>query len=81
MAQSETVTERPDTTPLRINGVIVQDGAQANLDTARRRYRREYDRGYLLSEQGHDDHAQRVLDAANHELMLAERKYAQARSR
>jgi hypothetical protein len=76
-----TTREQFDTSPLRINGVIVQDGAQANLDTARRRYRREYDRGYLLSEQGHAEHAQRVLDAANHELMLAERKYAQARSR
>jgi len=76
-----TSTGRPDTSPLRINGVIVQDGVQANLDTARRRYRREYDRGYLLSEQGHADHAQRVLDEANRELLLAEQKYAQARSR
>lgn len=76
-----TPPEKPDTTPLRINGVIVQDGVQANLDTARRRYRREYDRGYLLSEQGHDLHAQRVLDEANRELLLAETKYAQARSR
>jgi hypothetical protein len=74
-------TEKPDTSPLRINGVIVQDGIQANLDTARRRYRREYDRGYLLSEQGHSEHAQRVLDTANSELLLAETKYAKARGR
>jgi len=73
--------DKPDTSPLRIGGVIVQDGVQSNLDTARRRYRREYDRGYMLSEQGHHDHAQRVLDAANSELLLAEKKYAAARGR
>jgi len=72
---------KPDTSPLRQNGAVVLDTVQRDLDTARRRYRREYDRGYLLSEQGHADHAQRVLDAANSELLLAERKYAQARGR
>ena len=74
-------TEKPDTSPLRLGGVIVHDGIQANLDTARRKYRREYDRGYLLSEQGHAEHAQRVLDEANSELLLAEQKYAKARGR
>jgi len=49
---------------------------QADLDTARRRYRREYDRGYLLEQQGHAEHAQRVLDAANRELKKAEDRYA-----
>jgi hypothetical protein len=56
-------------------------GAQYALEAARRRYRREYDRGYLLEQQGHADHAQRVLDEANRELRLAEQKYEQARRR
>lgn len=75
------VDETPDTSPLRLDGVIVQDAIQASLDTARRAYRREYDRGYLLSEQGHAEHAQRVLDDANRELRAAEMRYAQARKR
>jgi len=56
-------------------------GAQSILETARRRYRREYDRGYLLEQQGHADHAQRVLDEANRELKLAEDRYRKATER
>jgi len=56
-------------------------GAQFALDAARRRYRREYDRGYLLEQQGHADHAQRVLNAATAELQKAEARYAKRRGR
>jgi len=56
-------------------------GADFALEAARRRYRREYDRGYLLEQQGHADHAQRVLDEANRELKLAEDKFRKAGGR
>jgi len=56
-------------------------GADFALEAARRRYRREYDRGYLLEQQGHHVHAQRVLDEANRELKLAEEKYVKAGGR
>jgi hypothetical protein len=73
--------EKPDTSPLRSeSGAIIIDGVQGKLDAARRRYRISYDKGFSLSERGHPS-AQSVLDAANSELLLAERAYARARGR
>lgn len=73
--------EQIDTTPLYFNGAIVQDQTQRRLDAARAAYRRSYDRGYLLSEQGRHEVAQRILDAANADLCKAELAYAAARGR
>jgi len=73
---------RPDTSPLRTSeGAIVMDTAQKRLDQARKAHRRQYDRGYSLSERGFDSVAQDLLDAANASLREAELEYAQARGR
>lgn len=76
---------KPDTTPLYIQmgatKVIVQDEAQRRLDAARAIYRKQYDRGYLLSQKGQDEQAQRILDNANAALRAAEADYAAARQR
>ena len=60
--------------------MIVMDQAQKELDQARALYRRRYNRGYSLSEQGHAERAQAILDAANADLRAAEQKFAAARS-
>lgn len=49
----------------------LQDAAQSQLDRAAAKYRREYDRGYLLSQQGDSERAQRILDKANREYARA----------
>jgi hypothetical protein len=79
---------RPDTTPLYLTfgvgqdeKVIVQDETQRRLDAARAIYRKQYDRGYLLSQKGQDEQAQRILDNANAALRSAEEDYAKARAR
>jgi len=76
---------KPDTAPLYIQmgatRVIVQDEAQRRLDAARAIYRKQYDRGYLLSQKGQDETAQRILDNANAALRSAEADYAAARAR
>ena len=72
---------RPDTSPLRVNGLIVADDAQRRLDDARSIYRRAYNRGYSLSERGDDAGAQRILDNANAALRRAETIYEQERKR
>jgi hypothetical protein len=81
--------EKPDTTPLYIRfadesgetKVIVQDGPQRRLDAARALYRKRYNEGYSLSEQGFSEAAQGVLDRANAALRAAEEAYAAARGR
>jgi hypothetical protein len=80
---------KPDTTPLYIrfadedgeHKVIVQDAVQQRLDAARAIYRKQYDKGYSLSERGHSEMAQRILDNANAALREAEEAYAAARAR
>jgi hypothetical protein len=76
---------RPDTTPLYIQmgftKVVVNDEAQRRLDAARAIYRKQYDKGYLLSQKGQDETAQRILDNANAALRAAEEGYAAARAR
>ena len=73
---------RPDTSPLRTeSGAIVVDDAQRRLDEARAVYRRQYDRGFSLSERGFDGPAQAILDDANAALRIAEHVYAAARGR
>ena len=74
--------KRIDTSPLRtVSGAILVDDVQRRLDAARKQYRKQYDRGYLLSEQGSHGAAQRILDAANAALRKAEQEYAAARGR
>jgi hypothetical protein len=70
-----------DTSPLRCGGFIVEDDAQRRLDSARAVYRRQYDKGYSLSERGESDRAQRILDQANAALRQAEFGYARSRGR
>jgi len=75
---------KPDTTPLTITigddeRVIVMDETQRRLDAARAIHRKQYDRGYLLSQKGQDETAQRILDNANAALRAAEEAYAEAR--
>jgi hypothetical protein len=70
---------KPDTTPLRVNGVIVVDAVQKRLDTARAQHRKLYNQGYSLSERGEYDRAQRLLEMANTALLNAERMYAAQR--
>jgi len=72
--------EKPDTSPLRTeSGAIIVDEAQRKLDAARALYRKRYNQGYSLSEQGHSVRAQRLLDTANAELRSAEEQYAETR--
>jgi hypothetical protein len=71
----------PDTTPLRIGDAILVDDAQRDLDAARARYRKEYDRGYFLSERGNDVAAGRILHAASEALYRAELRYEAARAK
>ena len=71
----------PDTTPLYVSGAVLVDGVQRKLDEARKRYREQYDRGYVLSMTGRDEAGQRILDAANEALLKAEQEYADARKR
>ena len=59
---------------------IYNDALQQDLDAARRKYRRAYDRGFLLSQQGEDVEGQRILDAANRMLAKAEANFAAARA-
>lgn len=76
--------DKPDTTPLYLTvegqRVIVMDETQRRLDAARAIYRKQYDRGYNLSERGDSETAQRILDNANAALRAAEADYAKARS-
>lgn len=60
---------------------IYADALWQDLEDARRKYRRAYDRGYLLSQKGQDETAQRILDNANAALRAAEADYAAARAR
>jgi hypothetical protein len=55
------------------------DKAQRDLDAAQERYRKQYDRGYLLSQKGEDERAQSILDRANDEWDAAKSAFAQAR--
>lgn len=59
---------------------IYTDAIQQDLDVARRKHRKAYDRGYLLSQRGEDVKAQRILDAANAALNKAKASYAAARA-
>ena len=59
---------------------IYNDALQQDLDAARRKYRKAFDRGYLLSQKGQAEEAQRVLDAANAALAKAVSNYAAARA-
>lgn len=59
--------------------MILMDQAQRNLDDARRKYRRSYNRGYSLSERGYAEKAQSILDRANAEMKAAEAAFARAR--
>jgi hypothetical protein len=61
--------------------VRIQDHAQNQLDRAARKYRREYDRGYLLSQQGDSERAQRILDKANREYAEAKRVFTMTTGR
>jgi len=73
---------KPDTSPLRTeSGAIVVDEVQKNLDHARGLYRRQYDRGFLLSQKREAEKAQSILDRANKALREAEEAYAAARGR
>lgn len=76
------MSEKIDTSPLRTaSGAVVQDACQLALDAARAAYRKEYDRGYVLSMTGRDEAGQRVLDRASARLLVAERIYAKTRGR
>ena len=57
---------------------IYVDELRRDLDVARQRYRRAYDRGYLLEQQGGD--GQRVLTAANAAWERAKTNYLAARA-
>ena len=57
---------------------IYVDALRVDLEDARRKYRRAYDRGYLLEQQGGD--GQRVLDAANAAWDRAKANYLAARA-
>jgi len=57
------------------------DKAQTDLDAAARRYRKQYDRGFLLSQKGEDVRAQQILDRANAEYDAAKAAFAEARAR
>lgn len=59
---------------------IYNDALQQDLDAARRKYRKAYDRGYALSARGEDVEAQRILDAANAAFDRAKRNYLAARA-
>ena len=54
---------------------MLMDTAQTALDEAAAKYRRAYNRGYSLSEQGEDRKAQRILDRANAEYDAAKRVF------
>ena len=60
--------------------MIVVDAVQRKLDEARAVYRRQYDKGYMLSMRGRDEEAQRILDRANAALRRAEIDYDEARA-
>jgi hypothetical protein len=72
---------KPDTSPLRIHGAVLEDDAQRELDEARRTFRREYDRAHALSARGLWKRGEEILDAANAKLRLAEERYAATRGR
>jgi len=57
---------------------IYSDALRQDLDAARQRYRRAYDRGFLLEQKGQD--GQRVLDAANAAWERAKASYLAARA-
>jgi hypothetical protein len=59
---------------------IYCDALRQDLDRARDRHRRSYDRGYLLSQKGQDEEAQRILDAANAAWERAKASYLAARA-
>jgi hypothetical protein len=59
--------------------MIVMDDAQRKLDAAAAKYRRQYNRGYSLSERGKDVAAQAILDRANVEYDAAKAAFAKAR--
>ena len=59
--------------------MILMDKAQRDLDAAAKRYRKQYDKGYILSQQGEDERAQRILDRANTEYDAAKAAFAKAR--
>ena len=59
---------------------IYNDALQQDLDAARRKYRKAYDRGFLLSQRGEDVEAQRILTAANAALERAKANYLAARA-
>ena len=59
---------------------IYADALWQDLEDARRKYRRAYDRGYSLSARGFDNEAQRILDAANAALDKATANYHAARA-
>ena len=61
--------------------MIIQDAAQRKLDEALARYRKEWDRGYLLSQRGRDEEAQRILDRANAARRAAEAEFDRERGR
>lgn len=59
---------------------IFNDALQQDLDRARQKYRRAYDRGFLLSQKGEDVEGQRILDAANAAYERAKAGYLAARA-
>jgi hypothetical protein len=59
---------------------IYVDALQQDLDAARRKYAKAYDRGYLLSQKGEDIEAQRILNAANAAWEKAKANYLAARA-
>lgn len=59
---------------------IYADALWQDLEDARRKYRRAYDRGYSLSARGFDNEAQKLLDSANAALKRAEANYYAARA-
>jgi hypothetical protein len=59
--------------------MIIVDAAQKKLDAAAAKYRREYNRGYAMSERGDSERAQAILDKANREYDAAKAEFAKAR--
>lgn len=55
--------------------MIVMDSNYRELEKARKRYRKAYNRGFLLQQQGDYEGGQRILDRANAELREAEARY------
>lgn len=59
--------------------MIVVDKAQRDLDKARAKYRRAYNRGYAISARGDYERAQAILDKANREYEAAMLAFNKAR--